>query len=41
GTAQGVLRLVRLQRPGGKPLAVREFLNGMPITTGDSFGDAG
>lgn len=41
GTAQGVLRLLRLQRPGGKPLAVREFLNGMPITTGDSFGDVG
>jgi len=34
----GVLRVVRLQAPGGKPMSVREFLNGRPITAGDRFG---
>jgi methionyl-tRNA formyltransferase len=36
--APGVLRVTRLQVPGGKPLSVREFLNGRPITAGDRFG---
>jgi methionyl-tRNA formyltransferase len=34
----GVLRVTRLQVPGGKPLSAREFLNGRPITAGDRFG---
>ena len=34
----GVLRVVRLQAPGGKPMSAREFLNGRPITKGDRFG---
>ena len=37
-TGDGVLRVVRLQAPGGKPMSVREFLNGRPITAGDHFG---
>lgn len=36
--ATGVLRVVRLQAPGGKPMSAREFLNGRPITGGDRFG---
>ncbi len=36
--ADGVLRVVKLQAPGGKPMSAREFLNGRPITTGDRFG---
>jgi methionyl-tRNA formyltransferase len=36
--ADGVLRVVRLQAPGGKPMSVREFLNGRPVTAGDRFG---
>lgn len=36
--ADGVLRVVKLQAPGGKPMSVREFLNGRPITAGDRFG---
>jgi methionyl-tRNA formyltransferase len=36
--APGVLRVTRLQVPGGKPLSAREFLNGRPITAGDRFG---
>jgi methionyl-tRNA formyltransferase len=36
--AAGVLRVLRLQAPGGKPMSVREFLNGRPITAGDRFG---
>jgi methionyl-tRNA formyltransferase len=36
--ADGVLRVVRLQAPGGKPMSVREFLNGRPITAGDRLG---
>lgn len=34
----GVLRVLRLQAPGGKPMSAREFLNGRPITAGDRFG---
>ena len=37
-TGDGVLRIIRLQAPGGKPMSVREFLNGRPITVGDHFG---
>lgn len=33
-TGQGVLRLRRLQRPGGKMLAAAEFLRGFPVATG-------
>ena len=33
-TGQGVLRLRRLQRPGGKMLAAAEFLRGFPLQTG-------
>lgn len=34
----GALRLTELQRPGGKRLAVREFLRGYPLTAGQRFG---
>ncbi|KAB7627243.1 methionyl-tRNA formyltransferase [Alkalilimnicola sp. S0819] len=34
-TGDGVLRLLRLQGPGGKPLAVADFLNGRPWVAGD------
>ncbi len=33
-TGQGVLRLRKLQRPGGKLLAAGEFLRGFPVATG-------
>jgi len=33
-TGQGVLRLLRLQRPGGKMLPAPEFLRGFPVVTG-------
>jgi methionyl-tRNA formyltransferase len=33
-TGQGVLRLRRLQRPGGKMLAAGEFLRGFPLAAG-------
>ncbi len=33
-TGQGVLRLRRLQRPGGKMLAAAEFLRGLPVKAG-------
>ena len=33
-TASGVLRLRRLQRPGGKMLPASEFLRGFPIAPG-------
>ena len=36
--AVGVLRVVKLQAAGGKPMSSREFLNGRPITVGDRFG---
>lgn len=32
GTAQGVLRLTALQRPGGKMLPIHDFLRGFPLT---------
>jgi methionyl-tRNA formyltransferase len=34
GTLRGVLRLRRLQRPGGKMLAATEFLRGFPVAPG-------
>jgi methionyl-tRNA formyltransferase len=34
GTGQGVLRLRRLQRPGGKMLPAGEFLRGFPVAPG-------
>ncbi len=33
-TGSGILRLVRLQRPGGRMLATPEFLRGFPIASG-------
>jgi methionyl-tRNA formyltransferase len=36
--ADGVLRVLRLQASGGKPLSAREFLNGRPVLAGDRFG---
>lgn len=35
---QGVLGLVRLQKPGGKVLSVVQFIQSMPIQVGDRFG---
>ncbi len=37
GTGHGLLRVRRLQKPGGKMLAAAEFLRGSPITTGTAF----
>lgn len=34
-TAEGILRLIRLQAPGGRPLSATEFLNGHPLRPGD------
>lgn len=34
GTGQGVLRVRRLQRPGGKMLSAADFLRGFPIAVG-------
>jgi len=36
--AEGVLRVLRLQAPGGKAMSAREFLNGRPVVPGDRFG---
>jgi len=35
-TAEGVLRITELQKPGGKRLPAAEFLKGFPITPGQS-----
>ena len=35
----GVIRLLELQRPGGKRMAVADFLRGFSIVPGDSFGE--
>ncbi len=34
---EGALRLTQLQKPGGKRLAAREFLAGMPLAAGQRF----
>jgi len=34
---EGILRLETLQRDGSKPLSVREFCNGYPLTVNDQF----
>jgi methionyl-tRNA formyltransferase len=34
GTGQGILRLRKLQRPGGKMLPASEFLRGWPVAPG-------
>jgi methionyl-tRNA formyltransferase len=34
GTADGILRLRRLQRPGAKMLEAAEFLRGFPVAAG-------
>jgi methionyl-tRNA formyltransferase len=36
-TGQGVLRLQRLQKAGGKPLAASEFLRGFPMVAGQTL----
>lgn len=36
-TGDGQVALTTLQRPGGKPLAARDFLNGISIASGDTF----
>ena len=33
-TGDGVLRLLKLQRPGGKMLGAGEFLRGFPVAAG-------
>jgi methionyl-tRNA formyltransferase len=35
---EGALALHTLQRPGGKPLPVQQFLQGFPLKVGDRFG---
>lgn len=35
---EGLLRLTRLQKAGGKPLPVREFLQGHPLQAGERLG---
>ncbi|MRR09544.1 methionyl-tRNA formyltransferase [bacterium] len=34
---EGALRLTQLQKPGGKRLSARDFLQGFPITVGERF----
>ena len=36
-TGDGILRLVRLQPPGKRPMTAGEFLNGHPIRIGEGF----
>ncbi len=35
---RGGLRILRLQRPGGKVLSVREFCTGVPLQVGERWG---
>jgi len=35
---RGVLRLTRVQRPGGRPLPVRDYLNARPLAAGSVLG---
>jgi len=37
-TADGVLRLLQVQLPGGRSMPVQEFVNASPIDVGDSLG---
>ncbi len=37
---QGALRLTQLQKPGGKRLAARDFLQGFPVAPGEVFAPA-
>ena len=37
GCAAGAVRLVELQRAGGKRLAARDFLRGFPLAVGERF----
>lgn len=37
GTRQGVLRVLRLQRPGGRMLPAAEFLRGLPVAPGTAL----
>ncbi|TFZ02018.1 methionyl-tRNA formyltransferase [Ramlibacter humi] len=39
-TGEGVLRLVELQRAGGRRLPVADFLRGLPVAAGQRFGAA-
>jgi methionyl-tRNA formyltransferase len=43
-TGKGELRLLQLQRPGGRPVSARDYLNARPLQTGlanDGAADAG
>ena len=33
-TGEGLLQLNQIQKPGGKPLSIKDFINGMPIPVG-------
>jgi methionyl-tRNA formyltransferase len=35
---QGAVRVGAIQRPGGKRISVKEFLNGRSLSKGDQFG---
>ena len=37
---KGILKILTLQRPGGKPLGYKDFLNGMPLDIDSSLGPA-
>ncbi|MCB1123215.1 MAG: methionyl-tRNA formyltransferase [Verrucomicrobiae bacterium] len=37
GTGEGLVKFLRIQKPGGKMLPVAEFLRGFPIEPGDRF----
>ena len=36
-TGEGIVNITRVQKPGGKVLAVRDFLNGFPLKIGQLF----
>jgi len=38
-TGSGSVVITRLQRPGAKPVAAADFLNGFPLTPGNTLGD--
>ncbi len=37
GAGEGIVNISRVQKPGGKVLAVRDFLNGFPLESGQRF----